>query len=490
MRLLSTVFGFLLRKVGLFVAMLVSLFLVVVVTSVLIPPVKEAFADQDRLDDVVHDRQRLARALDELMTSQIEPWTEQAESEVVAGRQRLVEKRADLKDAQGSVCNRLEKVGAAIAPGNFCDVADQAVEDLDAAVTTAERELDEAERTRAILADPELTPAEKFDKLGDDGVTSDEERRVATAEADLAQKQSEEDSLRKAQASWAGWLVRLWSKSWKWLAVIALAVLFLPLILRTIAYFVLMPLVRRAHKPFRLADGSEDAAAWLRTSPAERTLTIELGPGERLSARSAHVRPVQGKVRSQLLYRWRSPFISFAAGLVGLSRVEGERDGTKATLASPDDPDSYLMRIDFERHPGLVIRPTHVVGVIGSPDLQTRWRWGIHALATWQVRYIMFTGTGSLLVEGCGDVQADVPGQSSTRIEQQLTMGFDSRLAVGVNRTENFWQYLWGRTSVVNDEFAGDHAYFWQKSNTARSNGPIERTFDFFFSALGKVLGF
>lgn len=81
------------------------------------------------------------------------------------------------------------------------------------------------------------------------------------------------------------------------------------------------------------------------------------------------------------------------------------------------------------------MHPKHVVGVIGAPDLQTRWRWGIQSFATWQVRYIMFAGTGSL-------------------------MGFDSRLTVGVNRTEVFWPYLWGRTPLVDDEFTGHHPLF------------------------------
>lgn len=76
--------------------------------------------------------------------------------------------------------------------------------------------------------------------------------------------------------------------------------LLLPPVVRTVAYFVLMPLVHRVHRRILLA-GPEGEAGELRTSEAERTLTVELGPGEVLSARSEHVRPVQGRVRSHLL---------------------------------------------------------------------------------------------------------------------------------------------------------------------------------------------
>ena len=262
------------------------------------------------------------------------------------------------------------------------------------------------------------------------------------------------------------------------------------MILRIVSYFLLMPVVSRMHTPIRLAAGSENAAAELRTTDAKRTLEIPLGAGVVLSARSEHVRPVQGKVRSQLLYDWKAPFISFAAGLHSLSRIIGDERGSSATLATPDDPNSYLMRIDFKDHPGLVMHPKHVVGVIGTPKLQTRWRWGIQAFATWQVRYIMFVGTGSLIVQGCGDVVADNPGGGSTRMDQNLLMGFDSRLNVGVKRTEVFWPYMRRKTPLVDDEFTGHHPFFWQKSSADGPSNPIAKTFDAMFSALGKLFGF
>ena len=76
------------------------------------------------------------------------------------------------------------------------------------------------------------------------------------------------------------------------------------------------------------------------------------------------------------------------------------------------------------------------------------------------------------------------------RIEQNLVMGFDSRLTVGVNRTEVFLPYLWGRTPLVDDEFIGLHPLFWQKSSADGPRNPIAKTFGAVFSAFGKLLGF
>ena len=75
-------------------------------------------------------------------------------------------------------------------------------------------------------------------------------------------------------------------------------------------------------------------------------------------------------------------------------------------------------------------------------------------------------------------------------MEQNLVMGFDSRLAVGVNRTEVFWPYLRGRTPLVDDEFTGHHPFFWQKSSADGPSNPVARAFNTFFAALGKLLGF
>lgn len=75
-------------------------------------------------------------------------------------------------------------------------------------------------------------------------------------------------------------------------------------------------------------------------------------------------------------------------------------------------------------------------------------------------------------------------------MEQNLLMGFDSRLTVGVNRTEVFVPYLRGKTPLVDDEFTGCHPFYWQKSSADGPSNPIARTFDALFSGLGKLFGF
>lgn len=501
MRLVSAVLGFLLRKLGLLGAMVLTLFLGYLVVHTLVPPLQDAVAERGRLQQVAEERAALEQELEQLQsasegvqTDLIASLQARVEAEIAEAERDIAEKSAEVDRRlaeQDEACGTVEKVVDWVVPGpSACDAAERVLQEAQSARATLERNLDQARDDAAVLADSSLTNEEKLDRLGEGGDQSIVAREIDNTQAELDQKRAEEATLEAARGSVAGRVVDLWSESWRWLLGIALLILLLPPVLRTVNYFVLMPLVRRVHTPIHLADGADTGSASLSVAPAQRTLTVHLDPGEVMAARSEHVRPVQGKVRSGLLYDWSSPFISFAAGLYGLSRVTGVEGGTAATLATPDDPDSYLMRIEFEDHPGLVMRPRHVVGVVGTPGLETRWRWGIQSLATWQVRYILFSGTGSLIVQGSGDVAATYPGGHPTRMDQHLVMGFDSRLTVGINRTEVFLPYLWRRTPLVDDEFSGDHPLFWQKSNAAGPTNPVAKAFDAIFSALGKVLGF
>ncbi|NLJ54527.1 MAG: hypothetical protein GX344_10410 [Intrasporangiaceae bacterium] len=499
MRLMNSVLGFVLRKLGLLVALVLVLFLGYLLIQAVVPSVREAVANRDRLEEVAAERAALEEDLVQLRRAAAEEQSEalaslegRIDAEIADLRQGVGDKRAELerlRDSRDESCGLRARLIDLVTPGNACESYEKVVETTQQALDTIEASLSQAEDNAAVLRDPDLTSRQKLESLGAGG-PSPLERQIDTTESELRQKQAEEESLEEAQTSGAGWVVDQWARSWQWLAAIAVLVLVLPVLMRIVGYFLLMPIVSLVHKPIHLAAGSEQTSADLRTGTAQRTLPIRLESGEVLSARSEHVRPVQGKVVGRLLYDWTSPFISFAAGLYGLTRVVGDERSTSATLATPDDPNSYLMRIDFTDHPGVVMHPRHVVGVIGTPELQTRWRWGVQSLASWQVRYILFSGTGSLIVQGNGDVVATVPEGSPTRMEQNLVMGFDSRLRVGVHRTEVFWPYLWRRTPLVDDEFTGEHPFFWQKSTADGPSNPIAKAFDAFFSGLGKLLGF
>lgn len=307
----------------------------------------------------------------------------------------------------------------------------------------------------------------------------------------LTQVQARLEQAKLAEGSPWVWISRQLDRvAWR-LALIVALVMTAPWTQRVLFYFVVMPLLARA-KPLRLV---ETEAGKLELGPAVRTLNVDLGPGERCWARAAYVRPVTGKTNSQWLFDWGAPLVSYAAGLSVLTRITGEASGaatqTSATLASPTDADSYLMELRFSEHPGFVFHPRHLVAVTGDVKLWTTWRiWSVHSWLTGQLRYIGVKGTGRCVLEGFGDVVAREVSDGRSRIEQELVLGFDARLRYATARTETFLPYFLGRTPLVDDVFSGRGVYVWQKNTHRGQRTLVDKWLDFFFGAVGKLLGF
>ncbi len=347
MRLVSTVVGFFLRKLGLLAALVLSLFLGYLVMQSLVPALREAAADRDRLERVVEERAALQEDLGRLQAAAAAARSEATASleaelgdEVGTLQGAVADKRA-----RSSGCATASRTSAAGAgphrpgdAGDACDAAEAAVREADEALDSLEGGLARAEEGVAVLRDPDLSDQEKLDRLGrgdGPGVPPGRDRRAgvgARGDAERGGHPGGGAGLRH------GWVVDQWARSWRWLAVIALTVLLAPIVLRVVSYFVLMPVVRRLHTPVRLADEAEAADAEIRTSEAQRTMTVHVGAGEVLSTRSAHVRSVQGRARSRLLYDWSSPFISYAAGLHEMSRLVGDEAGGSVTWPTPTTP--------------------------------------------------------------------------------------------------------------------------------------------------------
>lgn len=374
-----------------------------------------------------------------------------------------------------------------------CAEADNAYQKAKDNLKKLAKGLQEVEVLTEKLLDPELSVEDKYEIAGsslDEFEDPIAEKKIADIEQTIEKLKLDEGRLLREKEKWIWIWIEIWHERWMWFVGAALALLLVRPLTRVFNYFIAMPLVTRASKPVRLSTGVEADRAQIFVGPAERSLSIVLAPGEVLSARTQHLRDVQGTVKAKLLYDWGAPFISFAAGLHGLSRVTPDGNIARMTISDPEESDSYLMRIEFQDHPGLVMHPQHVVGVIGAPELKTCWRWGWHFLATGQARYILFTGSGSLLVQGISDIVAPTPSGAGSKMEQNLVMGFDSRLAVNIERTENFLSYFRGKEPLVDEVFIGPHPYFWQKTATGGTKNAIEKGFDTFFSAIGKVFGF
>jgi hypothetical protein len=103
----------------------------------------------------------------------------------------------------------------------------------------------------------------------------------------------------------------------------------------------------------------------------------------------------------------------------------------------------------------------------------------------------LFCGTGVVYVSGTGGV--DLCAQDApVVIEEALVLGYDSRAAFATVRTETFWPYFRGKTSLFDYRFEGRHAAIRQTTAlpAARQGNPYVRTVDAVLNGIGKLLGF
>lgn len=279
---------------------------------------------------------------------------------------------------------------------------------------------------------------------------------------------------------------------WQVLGIAAL-VLLGPPIWKAFWYYGLAALAS-ARPPARLLPS--ETPGRLRPATAGKTLTVRITPERPLLARMDWVQQYAPGLtkRTRFLLEWRSPFTSFAAGLAELTQLRASAADQAGTvgLASGTDPHAHLLALELENHPGVVLKPGAVVAVAGDITLRPRWHWrSLHPWIAGRVRHILFGGTGTVYVTGHGGVEP-CGDPDPVVLEEALVLGYDARAAFATLRTETFWPYLRGRTSLFDYRFAGGHWVIRQTSAPARARAgnPFVRAVDAVLNGLGRLLGF
>jgi uncharacterized protein (AIM24 family) len=297
---------------------------------------------------------------------------------------------------------------------------------------------------------------------------------------------------RRVDKTWTGLLGAARSTWWQMVAVAAL-VLAGPGLWRACWYYVLAALA--THRP-PAQIGRADTPGNLAAGPQGKTIEVDVTADRSLVARMDWVQqyaPGLAK-RTRFLFEWHSPFTSYAAGLAEMTELSTRAGGEagRVLLNAGQDPNAYLLALELDRHPGVVLKPGAVVAVSGAIHLQPRWHLGsLHHWIAGRVRHILFCGTGVVYVSGTGGVDLcalDAP----VVIEEALVLGYDSRAAFATVRTETFWPYFRGKTSLFDYRFEGRHAAIRQTTAlpAARQGNPFVRTVDALLNGMGKLLGF
>ena len=313
--------------------------------------------------------------------------------------------------------------------------------------------------------------------------------RADTAER-LAAVESELAAARTPQQTRLLTLRQEWRQLRRQILGLVLFLLLAPYLKRTLWYWVLLPVAER-RPPIRLVDPA--AAGHAHVEAVEPSLAVRVTENRPLLVRPTFVTSHEGQEGHRWIYDWRYPFVSYAAGLVLLNRyTPGDAPDADVLVADPLDGHPELMLLTLRDHPGIVLHPRHLVGVQGPVTVRSVWRFGsVHAWATLQFRYLLFGGTGALVLSGGGHIRGQQLDAGDLRTLQSRVLGFDSRLAYATKRTGSFVQYLLGRAEPIEDRHAGDGLVLTQTALPAdAARSPVERALDAILGGLGKLLGF
>ena len=252
------------------------------------------------------------------------------------------------------------------------------------------------------------------------------------------------------------------------LLILVLALLS-PLLIKTIAYYVIAPIAAR-RTPVRLLPGLSGKISTSigtagnesgPTMPSRVSLPLSVDERSELLVLPSYLQgmPLNAQSDTKWLLDWSIPLTSLFAGMYRLTRIR-PNSNERITVSSSLDPLAEFSLLDVPIGSALVLQPSCLVGVIqtrGKPLKITRhWRFGhLGAWLTLQFRYIVFHGPAQLIVKGCRGVRVE-PVISGRTVNQAATLGFSANLDYSVARNETFWSYYFGERELFNDSWQGD----------------------------------
>jgi hypothetical protein len=274
--------------------------------------------------------------------------------------------------------------------------------------------------------------------------------------------------------------------------VVRWALVFAPVLIKGLFYFVLAPLAQ-ALPPIRiLPDGHAPLPP--PPGPSAVSVAIEVGPSEELLVHPDFIQSssISAPTRSEWVLNPRMPFCSLASGLVLLTRIGPEGAAPTRVVVSP-------------RH-----EPLDDVAVLelpaGAAMIQPRARrgrpagTGRHLAGTGASRACAwltpaappFSRAVLAALRGCRGVRAEQPEPGHPRlINQSATLGVGAGLDYRNTRCETFMPYLRGQEDLLNDVFSGGPGWFvYEELPAARRRGGItgrglEGVADAFLKAFG-----
>lgn len=280
--------------------------------------------------------------------------------------------------------------------------------------------------------------------------------------------------------------------------LILILLISMPLIIRTLFYYVLAPLAERRATIKISVPGDHDVP--IPPSLQSRiSIPVTLGPLEQLLVRQDYLQTssLAGTKDTRWLLDYWHPLSSIASGLFFLTRITGE--GEMTTISAVRDPFAELTEVTLPLGAACILHPHALVAVVqadgqtGSQPMRITSHWRLFSLNAWltlQLRYLVFHGPCRLIVKGGRGIRVERAERGRIFGQDQL-VGFSADLAYSVTRTETFAPYLFGREQLFKDKIEqGTGIVIIEEAPlSSRSGSSVRRGLEGMFDAGLKAFG-
>jgi hypothetical protein len=279
---------------------------------------------------------------------------------------------------------------------------------------------------------------------------------------------------------------------WLTLILLALGLFFGPVGLKALNFYVFAPLARKT-KPIIINENQAARDGMVRYDAPEKELTLTFENQQSLLVKPGwYTLNTDGKTRTRLFWDLSKPFACYAMGLVNMTEfLTDDNQSREIKLAMENDPNHDLIAVHLEEHPGYVVRHSHVVATSGN-DLAMQKKWQLWDWKNWlygNIRYIYFTGTGTIYIHGNGRISTNNT-IANGRIKERHVIGFDTTTPFKVIRTETFFNY-WLNGKPLYDVHFPEQGHFVQQQSFGQKDDKIFRSIiEDIFGAIGKFFGF
>ena len=361
--------------------------------------------------------------------------------------------------------------------------ANELVGRLEGFLSIFEYLLSSTEEKRAI--DRELAEA-KSESARLEPLINELRKRMADLHASRTDLTSEVEALENrisALESSSSEVARYVDASWKIISrYLPMAfVLFLvgPVILKLAAYYAIAPLFQRT-RPIRFSEESLPSPA---IQDSGVSMTLGLKEGEKAWIKESYLQASDEQLdrRTRFVFNWQIPVTCLAAGLIELVEFASNENSTNGsiTASTQDKPDMELSLLEVPPKSSIILRPSHLVALIGSQEqhLAIRRRWSFSRAQAWmmlQFRYFEFLGPCRLVVSGVRGVRAEKiesVANGGRRANQDSTIGFTPDLSFAAVRAETFWAYFRGFNPLFDDVFKGEGTFLCQEISKSQEPG-------------------